>query len=790
VRLAPLDRKLLRDLAQVRGQMAAISLVIGAGVAMFVLMLSTFDSLDLTKRTYYEHTRFGDVFASLKRAPERVAGEIARIPGVAEVQTRVVVDVTLDVADTPEPASGRLISLPASGRPALNDVFLREGRWISPESTDEVLASESFARVHGLEPGDTVAAVINGRRRVLHIVGLALSPEYVYSIKPGQLLPDDRLFGVFWMARRPLAAAFAMEGAFNDVSLSLMRGASAQEVIDRLDRILRPYGGLGSIPRSLQLSNWYLESELSSLRGIGAIVPLIFLAVAAFLLNVVLSRIVSVQREQIAALKALGYGNAAVGWHYVKWGLAVAVLGGATGIAAGAWLGHGMTQMYTSFFHFPILRYHLPGAVLAEAAAVSAAGAVLGALGAVRRAVVLPPAEAMRPEPPTAYRPSLVERAGLRRVLSQPGRIIARNLQRRPARTALSVVGIAFGGALLIVGSFSWDAVETMTDVQFNVAQRYDAMLSFVEPRSASALYDLERLPGVMAVERYRAVPVRLRFGRRSRTTAITGLPAQGRLDRVVDEVAKRAVTLPPTGLVLDDKLAALLGAGVGDRVTVEVLEGRRQVREVVVSALVREYMGTSAYMDIDALHRLLDEGGSLSGAFLRIDHARLDELYSRLKRTPAVAGVSLKEATLESFERTMGETIGMVRTVTVLFAAIIAFGVVYNAARISLSERARELATLRVVGFWRSEISYILLGELALVTLAAVPLGLVLGYLLSAATVHAYDTEVYRLPLVIFPRTYALSAITVLVAAGVSALVVHRKLDRLDLVAVLKSRE
>ena len=788
--MTALNRKLVRDLWGARGQALAIALVIGAGIAVFASMFSTFDSLDLTLGTYYERTRFGDVFASLKRAPLSLAADIAAIPGVAQVEARVVVDVTLDVRDLPEPAIGRLISVAPAGRPRLCDVVLRKGRDIEAGRPDEVLASETFAAAHGLEPGDSVGAIINGRRRELRIVGLALSPEYIYPIRPGELLPDERHFGVFWMDGRALAAAFQMEGAFNNVVVTLMRGASEPDVIAGLDRLLEPqYGGLGAIPRALQPSHWYLNNELVQLRSSGAIVPAIFLAVAAFLLNVVLSRIVLVQRAQIAALKALGYGNAAVAWHYVKWSIVVACAGAAVGLSAGTWLGWAMTQMYTLFFHFPLLLYRLEPVVIVESVAIALGAAVLGALAAVRRAVSLPPAEAMRPEAPARFSETWVERAGLRRLLSQPARIIVRTLQRHPGRAALSTVGIALAGSMLVLGNFSLDAVDVMMDVQFNVAQRYDLMASTVEPVSPGALDELRRLPGVMDAEPFRAVPARLRVGHRSRHAAILGVPAEARLNRVID-ASLRALTPPPQGLVLSAKLAETLGVRRGDAVTVEVLEGRRPVRQVPVADLVDEYMGMNAYMELDALRQLMQEGGTLSGAYLLVDRGQVETLYRRLKETPRVGGVLLKRAAVESFQETFQSLVAQMQAIYVVFAAVIAFGVVYNTARISLSERSRELATLRVIGFTRAEVSYILLGELALVTLVAVPAGLALGHVFAGLLVAAMNSEMFRIPLVIAPRTYAFAAVVIIVATAVSAMVVRHRLDHLDLVEVLKTRE
>jgi putative ABC transport system permease protein len=787
--LSALDRKLLRDLWEMKGQSAAIAAVVAAGATMFVTYLSNFDSLQRTRAAYYDSARFADVFASVKRAPSSLESRIAAVPGVEVVATRVVADVTLDVPAMAEPATGRLISVPDRGRPAVNDVYLRRGRWIDPARPDEVLASELFCEAHGFNPGDQVAAIINGRRRDLTIVGIALSPEYVYAIRPGELFPDRRQFGVFWMGRRALASAFNMEGGFNDVALTLASGASSDEVIAGLDRLLEPYGGRGAVPRSLQTSAWTLENELAQLQMFGFIVPLIFFGVAAFILNVALARALALQRAQIAALKALGYSNGELAWHYIKWGLVIAGIGASAGIAVGAWLGSYLITIYNEFFRFPLLDYHLSGGVAAMSFAGSLVVAALGAQAAVRRAVRIPPAEAMRPEPPARYRQSVLEQSWQRFRPTLVTRMILRNLERQPARTLISVVGIALAAAVLLVGFSFVDIMDVLIDRQFVQAMRQDVTVSFVEPRSARATHVVEHLPGVMDVEPMRSVPVRLRVGHRSRTLAITGVPAVARLNRVVDRRGAQ-VLLPPAGLVMSKMLGDILGVVPGSLVRVEVLEGRRPVRDVAIAALVDDSIGLQAYMEIDALRRLMGEGAVVTGAVLTLDSADIDPFYRAVKTLPAVAGVSLRDVMLQNFRDTMAQNMNLQIFLNVAFAGIIAFGVVYNSARVSLSERARELASLRVLGFTRAEISLILLGELAILTVVAMPVGALIGYLLGELIMLGFNNELYRLSFTVSASTVAWSFLVVIAAAFGSGLLVRRRLDRLDLVAVLKTRE
>jgi putative ABC transport system permease protein len=787
--VSALDRKLLRDLWAMKGQATAIATVMAAGVTMFVAYFSNFESLQRARATYYQQARFADVFAGLKRAPSRLEDRLAALPGVDAVATRVMADVTLDVPGMSEPATGRLISIPARGRPPLNDVFLRRGRWLDPSHPDEVLASEMFCESHGLHPGDRIAALVNGRRRELRIVGVVLSPEYVYAIAPGEMFPDTRRFGIFWMDRRHLAAAFDMEGGFNEVSLRLTGDASQADVIAAVDGLLELYGGRGAIPQSLQMSAWTLDNELTQLQTFGLLVPAIFLGVAAFVLHVALTRALALQRTQIAALKALGYSNVAVAFHYVKWALVIAGAASIAGVTAGAWLGSSLIGLYNEFFRFPTLRYHLSPSIALLSIAGSLVIAALGAQSAVRRAVRVPPAEAMRPEPPAQYHRAVFETRWLPVRLSFATRMVVRAIERQPVKALASTIGIAFAVAVLFVGLAFLDVMNSLVDEQFMQTMRQDATLTFVEPRGGGVVNDARHLPGVFDVEPARTVPARLRAGTRARTLAITGLPPSPRLTRIVDRT-RGPIDLPPDGLLMSRMLGDVLDVVPGDTLRVEVLDGRRPVIDVTVAALVDDSLGLQAYMRLDLLRRMLREGDTVSSLALTMDPAARDRFYAAVKAAPAVAGVAMRDLALQNFRNTMAEHMNLSIFINVVFAAIIAFGVVYNSARVSLSERSRELASLRVFGFTRAEISMILLGEIAILTVAALPIGTAIGYLFGELIMAGFTNEVYRLSFVARPATIAWAWLTVIAATIASGLIVRRRLDRLDLVAVLKTPE
>jgi len=785
-----LDRKLRRDLWHLRGMVAAISLVLLGGIATFVMARVTQESLAETRLLYYADQRFAQVFASLVRAPEAVAGQIATLPGVDRVETRVVAPVNLEIAGYGDPVTGRIVSLPDNGEPLLNVPWLRLGRLPAAYADDEVALSEEFARAHRLEPGDRITAIIKGKRRQLTMVGVALSPEYMYAIPPGALFPDYERYGILWMNRRALATAYEMEGAFNDVSLSLQRGAQPQEVVDALDGLLARYGGLGAYGREDQLSHKFITEELRQLATMATVFPAIFLSVAALLLNVVVARLVALEREQIGTLKAFGYHTRDVFAHYLKLVLAMVSPGLLAGTGAGLWMARGMTAIYQDFYSFPYLHLRLDPAVFIEAIAVTLAAALGGTLFAVRRAASLPPAVAMRPEPPPVYRATILERAGLQRRLAEPTRMILRDIARRPLRAGLTVLGIAAAVGTLMITNFTRDSVGWMVGVQYVLSSREDLTVRFTDPTPRRAMYSLTGLDGVQRVEGYRAVPARLVHRQHSYRAEVEGVEPGAELQRPLD-ASLRPVPIPAEGVVLTEYLARdILHIEPGQLLRVEVLEGRRPVFEVPVAGLTQQYLGVNAYVSREYLNRLMREGPAISGARLAVDSARQDRIYRELRRMPRVAGTIVRTNSIRQFNEMMEESILFFAFITAMLGAFIAFGVVYNSARIALSERSRELASLRVLGFTRGEVGYILLGEIALLTLAAVPVGFLLGRGLSAYLAASFTSDLYRIPLVVQPSTYALAASIVAGSFAVSAVLVWRRLAHLDLIEVLKTRE
>jgi putative ABC transport system permease protein len=781
-----LDRKLLRDFRRLWAQALAIALVLACGVAVLVTTYGMHTALEATRAAYYAEQRFADVFAATRRAPLSLLPEIEAIPGILDAEARVQGAAILDLPGRTQTAVGQVISLPASGENALNLPLLRAGRLPDPSAPDEVAVNEPFALANGFVPGDTFEANLDGRKRTLQITGTMLSPEFIYTIGPGALMPDNEGFGILWMPARTAEAAFDMAGAFNFVSLSLARGADTATVMDRL---LEPYGGLGAYDRTEQQSNAFLDAEITQLRSTALILPPVFFGISAFLVNMVLGRIIALERSEIGLLKALGYSDAEISIHYLLLAALVAVTGIAIGSFAGNWLSQGMAGLYADFFDFPYLVYAVSWSVYLIAALLGLATAALGAAQAAMRAARLPPAVAMAPPAPPHFHRTILDRALAALRLSQPVMMILRNFIRWPVRTALSGLGLALAVAILVAASFFDDSLDTIIDTAFSQSNRQDVMLLFADDVPETALPQIAALPGVMAAEGQAFVPATLRNGPLEKRVGIEARRPDPDLSRIVAGDG-RVVDAPPGGMLLSETLATQLRAAPGDTIEVEFLSGRRETVSLPVSGTVPQYFGLGAYMDIETLNALNRQSPRITTANLLVDDARLDDLHAALKEIPKLSGTIMLTDTRRSFQETIRRNVIIMMTVYVTVASLITIGVSYNAARIALSERAREFASLRILGFTRGEVSLILVGEIMILTLLAQPLGWFLGYLIVYATTQGFDSDLYRIPLVLEPATFATASLIVLAASLAAVLIVRRRIDRLDLVQVMKTRE
>ncbi len=783
-----LDKKLVRNFKAMWSQALAIALVISAGTASLILAGGSYRSLLETRDIYYERYRFAHVFADVRRAPNSLAQRVREIEGVALVETRIKGRALLDIDGLARPANGLLISLPQGKAPEINGVHLRKGRLPDPRRKEEVIVNESFAKAQNFSGGDSFSAIINGKKRRLVIVGIALSPEFVYA-RQGESMPDPKQYGVIWMNSDFLAASFDMKGAFNSISVKLRRNTSVEGTIDKLDELLEPYGGSGLISRKRQPSHAFIEAMLNVLRTMTFISPPIFLAVAAYLINITLARLITIERIQIGLLKALGFQTRAIVLHYLKLVSIIAVIGILIGFVAGIYLGHWMTAFYSTFYHFPFFVFLTPPDLFIIAALASFSAAVLGTVYAIRNIIDLPPAVAMAPSAPTQYKGTGKFHHVLSSYFSNMMMMIIRHLLRFPLRSGLTLLGVALS-IMLLVGSLVFNnAIDRMVDVTYFQMLRASANMQFTKIQPLKVIYEVERLPGVLKVEPRRIVPVSLRHKNLSRRLNVTGLPSDSRLIRLVDR-KNRPIAIPEYGLALTEKLAQVLNVGIGGRVEVHSKVGKRRTMEIPVSAILQGYIGMFAFIDLGRLNELLGDGAGINAVDIDIDEGEKLALFEKVKQLPSIANISSVQDTIGNFRKTLARNILVMAAIFVALSVTIDIGVIYNSARIHLSERGRELASLRVIGFTQREVARILLGEFAIIVALAIPLGCVLGKYYTSYLLGSMENEIYRIPVYVDTQIYVYASMIAVGAAIASSFLVSRLLVTMDIVEMLKSRE
>jgi putative ABC transport system permease protein len=787
--MTPLDRKLIRDLWRMKGQAIAISVVIAMGVMLLIMMDGLVNSLEETKQAYYERYRLADIFSPVKRAPDHLLAEIAKIPGVSSVEGRVNGSALINLPEIKTPLRAQTVSQPDIGTPRLNDIYLSAGRRINPNHKDEILLLEGFAKVHGLEPGDKLSATMNGSRRSFQIVGLAQSPEFLFSAPPGEFMPDDSRFAVIWMSKSALAATYDMKGAFNEALLSVSRGSKLSKILARVDRILSSSGGIGAYALLDHNSNRFIQEEINGLKLSSRGVPPLFLAVAAFLLNIVVSRMLQTEREQIGLLKAFGYSSFEIGVHYFKFILAIAIGGALLGCIMGILSGRSLLVVYQAYYKFPFLIFQVDSTAFFIGIVISILSASAGGVFVLRQVFALTPSTAMRPPAPADYSRSASLNKTLKFLLDQPTRMVIRQLTRQPARAIGAIVGISAGMALSVGMLSVLSSFDRTLDLNFNIIDRSDLTVSFNNALSNKILFELKSINGVIEVEPFRNVAAIMRNGFNVYRGGVNGLVELPRLNRAVDKDLE-SIRIAKGGIILGAGLAKTLNIKTNDILTVDVREGRRPVLRVPVVGVAETLIGSPAYMHLSTLNRSLGEPGRISGAHLRIDSSKGPAIYQTIKNLPSVSGVSLKKEARAAFKKIIDSGAGAIRYVMAAIAGIITFGIVYNSARIAFAERARDLASLRVIGFTKNETAFVLLAELAIITLISLPVGSILGYYLSFAISKGFSTDLYQIPTIFSPESFGFAAIAVLTAVAISGWLVKRDINTIDLVSSLKTRE
>jgi putative ABC transport system permease protein len=787
--VSSLSKKLWADLIALKGQVISIALVVSTGIAVIIGALSCYDSLRWAQQYFYQHYQFANLFVSLKHAPNTLMTQMAKIPGIKQVQLEINKEVKIDIKNMKEPAIGLFISLSKNRQKSINRPHLRQGRWPSPSQNKELLISESFAKEHRLRPGDSISAILNGRHQQFIITGIAISPQFIYSIRAQDIIPDNKHFGVFWLNAKAMESAFNMVGAFNQLSIVLSNHANPKPIIAALDVLLVDYGSLGAYTRKNQISHRFLTNEFEQLKFMATVLPTIFLIITSFLVNMVISRLVTLQRTQIASLKALGYSNRNIVLYYFKFVLVIITIGAVIGISFGVWMGQSMIGLYREYFIFPLFPFKLSPLIPLVSIIISLIAAIIGMLNSLHRVFKLSPSQAMRPQSPKLYTRSAIDYLLINSKVSPVVKIIIRNLSRSKLRQASSIMGISCGIGIVILGLFWGDAFNYLIDAQFRHAERGHIMVNFNDVVNRQSIVELQKIPGVLSVEGMRTIPVRFQSQQHDYQTGLIGFVEKSSQRQLLNDKLEK-INLIPNQFFLSLALAQVLNVKVGDSLWIEALSGKKKKRLVTVNAIVDDFIGLSGYMEYESLHHLFDESFAVTSASMLIDKNKEHTIYQRLKTIPKIATVTIKYALIKTFEDTFAKHILIFTGFLSVFAIIIAVGIIYNNAQIALSERALELATMRVIGMTQKEVAIILIGELLIQLIIAIPIGVIIALILATISINLIPADIIRIPLVIQSHTYIIASTIAMCAALFSAIIVFKRIKKLDLLAVLKTMD
>lgn len=789
-----LYRKLIRDLLARKGALLALVLMVAIGVACYVGLAGVFRDLDSARSRYYNTNRLADFSVDVKRLPTTLLPQISQSQNIQRLEGRISFPARIDLPKVALPISGTAISLPLERQVIINDVLLCRGSWFRGGDDHEVILNDAFATANQLKPGDRIQVLLLDREYDLLIVGTAMSPEFVYLVPPGAgLAPDPARFGVLYLRKDFLQRACDLQGACNQL-VGLAHNNSKPELVrtlEILERQLEPYGVTNTTPVQEQTSVQFLADELMGLKSTAMVMPTIFLVVAALVLNILVGRMVSQQRSTIGTLRALGYSTRSIFTHYLGYGAIVGALGGTSGCLFGVWMQSFYVGVYRQFFDIPQINLHLYGDILWQGWLISVICSMLGTVKGIRYAVRLEPSEAMRPPAPEIGGKVLPERVTIFwNHLSFNWKMVFRAIFRNPFRSGVVILASVISTALIVSAFGMLDSLDYLMNYQFIRISHEDNTISLREPVDMGSISEARLLPGVKAVEPQLSVPCELRLGPLRRRVGVIGLPSNNRLFTPLDKL-NQPVVIPQRGLVLSKKLAELLNARQGDVLQLRALIGTRKECWAPVMAVVDTYLGLSAYAHLEYLSHLIGETAVVNN-LLTVNQPKQsdDRFLHEVHQRPAVIGVSRRARSMEALHESFGQTMGVFIGVLVLFAGLIAFGSVFNTALVSLSERQREVASLRVLGYLPGQISRIFSGESLLLNVVGIGLGLWAGHGMVELISQAYNTDVYRFPAIIHPLRYPLSVVLMLFFVGLAQWIIYRMIRRLDWLEQLKVKE
>ncbi len=776
-----LDRRLLRTIARSRLQFAAVAVVIAMGLMSFALMVNVYQNMDHSLWEYYRQQDFPHLFARFAPQPPGYLNQLTDLPGIARVEGRIVTDVPADVGRESNPVL-RLVSSASDQR--LNRPLVHDGHLPTAAGRSVALLAR-FAGANDLTVGDEIHLIIRGEAVRVTVSALVDSPEFIYAIRDVQaFMPDDANFGIGFADLAFMQDLLGMHGQVNEAVFLLHEGTDLDSARDRVEEHLKGRGLKEVITRDDQLSHFMISLELEMLEQFSQIVPVIFLAIAAAIIYMLISRLVRSDRTTIGVLKAMGYGNRQVLAHYLKYALLLGFTGAGVGMTLGYLAVKPMSTLYMDFFELPMLQTRIDGTVALWGILLTLAFCGGTGLWAARDVLGIVPADAMRPPAPPPGKRNLLEitAPGVWDQLSFGWKLVLRHIVRNKQRFALAVLGVSLTFAVVFMPFYMLGIINEMF-LKHDLLEAYDYRVSFDVPVGPAGIAEIARMEGVDAVEPFLEFAFQVTRGWREENVIVRALPTGAGLQRFEDERGNM-IGVPASGVLVSRHLAQTLQVTAGDEVILSSYITRDRDESLVVKAVVEQYLGSGMYVSCDQMQRLTGASSSYSGALIQ----STADIRAALTDAGNVLAVFSSSDIIETFQDYMGLMI-ISFTALILIGGVLGFAILFNTASVNISERAREFSSMRVLGYRQHEVYRVLLRENILAWIAGTILGVPLSRAMTLFLARSMQTEMFYFPTLIHPMSYAVTAALVTVfTAGIMAAVWVR-VRGLNLLEALSSR-
>ena len=778
-----LDLRLLRMIKNTKGQFISITIIIAAALCIYVLFNMTSVNIRDSINYYYDLTNINDIHVQLIKIPQGTLRELRNIEGVKEVQGRISFDVPLRVQNKEEKVSIRMITLTDEGE-KINKLYYLSGNSVNMGSNDVILL-EQFAKARGIKPGDVITPYINGREHKLNISGVAASPEFIYLMENDQsLLPANEKFGVAYVSEAFAQSVYGYRGSYNELLITVEDGSRIDDVVEIIEKKLDKYGVKRIIKLEDQLSNNVLIQKMDGIDQMAAAIPVLFLTVAAIIISIMLSRIVNNDRMAIGVLKAMGYGNIRVLSHYTKYSLSIGLVGAILGILGGLLLSVPFSNVFIVYFNIPLMKTDIYYGYMIKAIVLTSIFCIGSGLFGAKSVINIMPADSLRPEAPKSGKRILLERIEwVWHSLSFSWKMVIRNIARTKRRFALLVLGLALTYAINTVPLFEGIAIPEMFNLQYGKYQKMDYSIDFSHPMNKSVMVDLKKLIDVDHMEAKVEYPFKLTNGWRERNVFVIGVPHNTSLYEFRDS-NQRVVYLKPNSILIAKALSKTLSIKQGDTLTIKnFLPGKKDI-EVEVGGVIEQYMGINAYMDIETMERLMVERDLITGVTL----TSKDHIKDKLKDIKNISSVN-SSADMKSAFFDYLDTIVLATKLYLLFGGILGFAIVYNSTIVGISERSMEFASLRILGFDKNDIFWMITRENFLMTVAAIFVGIPIGMGMIKGFAESFSSEVITFPVLMDTEIFITAAIATIFFVFIAQLAAYKKIHDLNFIDALKSR-